>query len=515
MKKYFKRKNNNLIILIFLFLLLISIGYAVFTEELEISGTISGNVNFKVYFIDAWVEDSSKGTVDINSNKDTLTYTANLSYPGDRVLIGVKIKNDSSIAVKLNDFTPTNIAGNSEIKFDYINLDETNEILDAGAVCEYKFVAYWEENSQSTTIEQVRFDIQLDYEQYTTTKDDESLHSHEPIRNLTINYVDENGNKLVSTYNSSHLNGYRYSIKPNEIEGYTASETLIEGELNNDTEINFVYYKSSGNLKYANIDANTCAVSGIGTCKDTELIIPEEYNGRKVVRINQAAFRNNTKIESVVIPSTIQSIKQYSFSGCTNLKSVTILSDNLENIEDENFLGCTSLEEFIVNSGNASYTAVDGILFSKDLTTLIRYPQGKQGTEYTVPSTVTNIGTRALDQNQYLEKIVVPDTVENVGDYAFAFLPNLKSLTINAKNIDGKTAFCDNFYLTEIIIGTNLKSMLNGKDVFRKVGYNLSSGITIQYLGTKAEWNSIKKDSTWKASSKIVAVECTDETITF
>ena len=515
MRKYRKRKNINLIILVVLFLLLITIGYAVYTENLEISGTIHGDINFEVYFMDAWIEDSSKGTVEINTNKDTLTYEANLKYPGDRVLIGVKVKNDSSIAVKLNNFAPTNVSNDSEIKFDYINLDETNEILDAGAVCEYEFVAYWEENSQNTKIEQVSFDIQLDYEQYMPTNDYESLHSHEPIRNLKINYIDENGNQLADSYSLPHLNGYRYSVKTAKINGYIAEENVIEGELNSDTEIDVVYYKTSGNLRYTNIDQNICAVSGIGSYTGTELVIPEEYNGRKVVRINEAAFRNNTKIESVVIPSTIQTLNQYSFSGCTKLKSVTILAENVTDLEKENFLGCTSLTEFIVNNGNASYKAVDGILFSKDLTKLIRYPQGKQGTEYTVPSTVTILETRAIDQNQYLEKIIIPDTVENVGDYAVALLPKLKSLTINAKNIDGLSAFCENYYLTELIIGTNLESMEKGKDVFRKASSKLSSSITMQYLGTRVEWNSIKKASSWRQNSKISAVQCTDGIINF
>lgn len=223
MKKFCRRKNSASYwtILILIILLITSIGYAIFTEELEINGIVSGNANFKVYFIDAWAEDNTKGTATINTQQgsDTVTYTANLSYPGDRVLIGTKIKNESSVAVKLNDFTPTNISNNSDIKFDYIDLDGIDEILGAGEICDYEFVVYWGENSENANPTQVTFEIQLDYEQYTEsniTSDVTTLHSHWSQNGTTVtngNVTLEVGSAIVGYEANSVLDWYVLGVE--------------------------------------------------------------------------------------------------------------------------------------------------------------------------------------------------------------------------------------------------------------------------------------------------------------
>ena len=81
--KKFRRKKTNLKLIIFLIVLLCtSLGYAIYTQELVINGTVSGSANFKVYFIDAWVENSSKGTTTINANADKVTYISEQYYSG-------------------------------------------------------------------------------------------------------------------------------------------------------------------------------------------------------------------------------------------------------------------------------------------------------------------------------------------------------------------------------------------------------------------------------------------------
>ena len=227
-----------------------------------------------------------------------------------------------------------------------------------------------------------------------------------------------------------------------------------------DTEISITYSTVSQKLSYTNIDSKTCKVTGVGKCQDTNIVIPEEYNGRMVTEIRESAFRNNTKIESVTISRNIDILGQYSFSGCTNLKKITIYSDNLEEIGKENFIGNVSFEEFEVNSENRNYKTIDGILFSKDDTKIIRYPQGKKDKEYTIPTTVKEICIRAIDQNQYLEKLTILDNVESVGDYAVALLPKLNTLIVNAKTFNGIGAFCENYYCTNIEIGSNVKEFL-------------------------------------------------------
>ena len=60
-------------------------------------------------------------------------------------------------------------------------------------------------------------------------------------------------------------------------------------------------------------------VVGIGTCKDSEIVIPED-----VIEIDSHAFKNCTQISKIFIPSTVKKIGNQAFNGCTNLQEVYI-----------------------------------------------------------------------------------------------------------------------------------------------------------------------------------------------
>ncbi|MBQ3220172.1 MAG: leucine-rich repeat protein, partial [Clostridia bacterium] len=65
-------------------------------------------------------------------------------------------------------------------------------------------------------------------------------------------------------------------------------------------------------------------VSGIGTCTDASIIIPDIYENRPVKEIKAMAFRNNQNITDLIISDSILSIGNYAFANCDNLTNVTI-----------------------------------------------------------------------------------------------------------------------------------------------------------------------------------------------
>ena len=212
-----KKKSNLKAIILILILLCLSIGYAIYTQELEINGQVEGSARFKVYFIEAWVEDASRGTAEINTTEgaDRVDYSVELKYPGDKVLIGTKIKNDSSISVKLNDFVASGIPENSPYEFDYIELDTTNERLDPGAICDYRFVISWKENCSNADPGPIDFSIDLDYEQDTDNPEDPyttPIHSHGEGAIYTA-FLDANGGE-VSIPSKQITNGHTYGELP-------------------------------------------------------------------------------------------------------------------------------------------------------------------------------------------------------------------------------------------------------------------------------------------------------------
>lgn len=330
---------------------------------------------------------------------------------------------------------------------------------------------------------------------------------------LKINYLDQKGDEIEEPYIENKIKGSRYYVISPTISTFTPIYDVVEGILEENTEINVNYYDNTTNLTLKTVNGNELALYNMTNFKEKNVVIPEEQNGKKITQISEKAFYNNKYIETIVIPKNIETIGKSSFTGCTNLKTIVIYSENLGNIEEENFLQCKSLEEYVVNKDNNAYKVIDGILFSKDETQIIRYPQGKQDEEYTIPSSVTEICTRAIDQQQYLKKLVVPNTVKTIGLYVAALYPKLETLIINAETINNTGSFCDNYYISELEIGHDVKE-LTGSDCLRKCGQQIGRNLTIKYDGTIEEWKKIKKTSSWKSSSKITAVQCTDGTTT-
>ena len=138
-----------------------SIGYAIYTEDVNVNGTVQGNTNFNVYFNNAWINNSEKGNIEFNDEK--IKFNVRLSYPGDKCIIKAEVKNDSSICVRLKDFRINDIQ--SDIKFECMDLKSNTQILKPGEKREYSILVYWDESSTNMNPETSNLDIELLYEQ--------------------------------------------------------------------------------------------------------------------------------------------------------------------------------------------------------------------------------------------------------------------------------------------------------------------------------------------------------------
>ena len=85
-------------------------------------------------------------------------------------------------------------------------------------------------------------------------------------------------------------------------------------------------------------------VTGIGTCTDTEIVIPDMYNGLPVVEIDDWAFCYCDSLTSVVIPDSVTEIGSHAFAACYNLTSV-VIPDSVTEIGAWAFNGCSNLTE--------------------------------------------------------------------------------------------------------------------------------------------------------------------------
>ena len=93
---------------------------------------------------------------------------------------------------------------------------------------------------------------------------------------------------------------------------------------------------------------------------------------------------------------------------------------------------CT-IGEFTVEEGNIHYKAVDGVLYTADGKTLLRYPNGKPDLHFDVPAGVEAIGSGAFyddDMSIPLQTISLPMGLKSIGSSAFGGCGRLQNLTV-------------------------------------------------------------------------------------
>lgn len=156
----------------------------------------------------------------------------------------------------------------------------------------------------------------------------------------------------------------------------------------------------------------------------TSVAIPDS-----VTSVGQWAFANCSSLISVTIPDSVTVIAGRTFAFCDSLTTVAIGAGSTT-IESDAFYSCGSLVAITIAEDNTHYCSVDGVLFNKDMTTLIRYPVKKATLSYSIPESVTAIADYAFEDNAYLESIIVPFRVTTIGSYAFSDCSSLQSITI-------------------------------------------------------------------------------------
>lgn len=139
--------------------------------------------------------------------------------------------------------------------------------------------------------------------------------------------------------------------------------------------------------------------------------------GNSVITIGEEAFDDSTKIKSIVIPDSVTSIGAYAFEDCYALSSVTI-GAGVETIGLCAFR-YNETAEYVIDESNRYFKAVDGHIFSKDGTVLVRYAIAKEDTSYEIPEGVTTIASFAFESATKLESVIIPTSVTSIEDSAF------------------------------------------------------------------------------------------------
>jgi len=146
-----------------------------------------------------------------------------------------------------------------------------------------------------------------------------------------------------------------------------------------------------------------------------------------ITTIGSSAFAD-CGLTSITIPSKVQTIAKEAFKNCDKLTDVTIPAATTA-ISPEAFKYCTSLKTFKVDKDNTVYSSIYGMLCSKDKNTLMIFPPGHAGADFTLlPPSLTAIGDYAFYDCKNLTNIIIPKKVTSIGKRAFGLDTNLKSI---------------------------------------------------------------------------------------
>ena len=197
----------------------------------------------------------------------------------------------------------------------------------------------------------------------------------------------------------------------------------------------------SQGLEYTLVDGSYYAVTGLGTCTDTEVVIPPMYNGLFVRAIGDYAFHYKSGILGITIPDSVTSIGSYAFANCTGMKNVYI-GKSVVSIGDRAFEKCQGLTsvtmpDSVKSLGNyvfyeCAYLEVATLGQSVKNLGEGAFYQCVNLREVWLGESVSAVGSRAFYNCYKLESVILPDSVEVIGDYVFYSCTNLTKVVIPA-----------------------------------------------------------------------------------
>lgn len=221
-----------------------------------------------------------------------------------------------------------------------------------------------------------------------------------------------------------------------------------------DNELTKVTFGGNG---YSDVIVDKYAFRG---CTQLQEVVLE--SGNRIHTLGEGAFYGCTSLESFNIPASMTQIGFEAFRKCSALETVTFaengktlafgeavfmectslkvvnLPANVSEIPGI-FAGCSSLKEVNVAEDSPYFTSIDGVVFNKEITEILYFPQGKTGT-YTLPETITSIASSVFAGITKLSKLEIPNVISNIGPRAFM-------------DSNFKIAFVGEVFADELVIG--------------------------------------------------------------
>ena len=219
-----------------------------------------------------------------------------------------------------------------------------------------------------------------------------------------------NGQQAASKTAKKYLSGNCYSMDmlwngtAFSLLDHTTQSSMFSYKLSEDGKT-LTEWTGNESVVDMNIDPNLAAVTTIaGGAFSGRHGFKKIIVGNNVTTLEERAFYLGTGFDDIYLPASLVNIGESAFKWC---------SGNIH-----------------VNADNPNYASQDGVLFNKDKTKLLAFPTSKTGS-YTVPSTVKEMADDAFSST-LLTSIVMPASLEKIGNYTFYWSRNLESADFDA-----------------------------------------------------------------------------------
>lgn len=206
----------------------------------------------------------------------------------------------------------------------------------------------------------------------------------------------------------------------------------------------------SSGLEYEILADGNAVICGIGSCKDSNILIPRYINRNiQVVGIADKAFFKSKQIKSIKLPSSVSYIGNSAFAWCHNL--ISIHAPAITSIADRAFMGCDLL--CVADIGN-DLTSIGEKAFAYCTTiTNINLPDHVHSIGVSAFEGCRNLRCISLPEDlkiiengifyacTSLRKVDLPKKLEYIDEYAFAYCVSINELNIPKRTVINNDAF--------------------------------------------------------------------------
>ena len=221
------------------------------------------------------------------------------------------------------------------------------------------------------------------------------------------------------------------------------------------TNVNITDMERWFNISFENAESNPLQCGYEENLLLNGSLITDVYVPYTVTELKPYVFSGYQKLVSISLHNGVESINEGALSGCN--PNTIFIPASVTYISDDAFDYCYMLRSIDVDENNTTYASADGILFSKDMSELVKSPTQIYGS-YVIPDSVTFIHDGAFD-SCFIRSITMGACVERIGDYAFS--ESLLSEIVFSDSITsiGANAFSGCSELTDVTISNGVISI--------------------------------------------------------